>query len=94
MWEGEDEHPRESCIFLCFYKGKKEICTQLKVQPVQKGREIKSNSQFFHLFFLLSPQRVDLYFLVSTFKKKKKDRTIIILSVISTYPFNYFMDHQ
>ena len=92
MWEGEDEHPRESCIFLCFYKGKKEICTQLKVQPVQKGREIKSNSQFFHLFFLLSPQRVDLYFLVSTLKKKK--RTIIILSVISTYPFNYFMDHQ
>ena len=72
MWEGEDEHPRESCILLCFYKGKREICTQLKVQPVQKGREIKSNSQFFHLFFVLSPQRLDLYFLVSTLKKKKK----------------------
>ena len=62
----------EKAAFCFVFIREREICTQLKVQPVQKGREIKSNSQFFHLFFLLSPQRLDLYFLVITLKKKKK----------------------
>ena len=49
------------------------MCTQLKVHTAQKGKEMKSNSQFLHLFFLLSPQRLDLYFLVRTLKKRQNN---------------------
>ena len=67
--------PEKAAFFFVFIrKGEREICTQLKVHTAQKGKEIiKSNSQFLHLFFLLSPQRLDLYFLVRTFKKRQNN---------------------